>query len=482
MPNTITPSGTYASRSTAAPNVNTGPPTGRLFGVVYTAKGSVADAKYVGNMTDFETEFGGRLSVSPAYDSLDAYFLLGGQGGYLSRNALSTITSATANLSGSSGIAAVATAKSPGTWANGATFDVVNSTTTFTVKITLGTLVEQSYSLATVAELTSWANKFSTLFNFAAGGGSGLPITASAVAATGGTDNTAVDATSCETALARFDDQYGEGTVIMPGLTSSVLHRKALAHIASRPRTASLDLADGDQPTAVAAAQNLYQYAGRERATLNASTLVLPGGPLNATREVPWSVVIAAHASRSDASGAPGQALAGQERGAVTANGVPITGAYLKRQYSEADQGFLEAAGVTYAEHQVLGGTIGVPVTAADRTISDYNDQTVPTEYSDARVLMTAEGRMRRALAFVNFGSLGGDGGLVAAATGACIPLLADLYQAGVIGDGSMAYRQAYSVTVIPDRPNKRIVVTASIYCAVSARIVQINIVHYVGA
>lgn len=481
---TITPSGTYASRTTAVPNTSPAPDTEKVFAVGYTQMGSVTEAMYVGDMTDVQAKTGGRLSVSPFYDCMDAYFLLGGAGGYVARNALSTITSATATLAGSSGASLVATAKNPGTWPNGTTIDVVVTGGTYTVKVTPPSgVVEQSYTLATQADAVTWAAKFSKTVNFAVGGGTASnPVAVTGSTMTGGTDNTAVDATSLESALTRFDDQYGSGTVTAWGSTASVLHRKVLAHVSTRARTAALDLADGDAATAVAAAQNLYQYAGRERACLNVSTLVLPGGPLGAVREVPWSVVIAAHASRADRTAVPGVALAGQQNGVVTANGGPIPGATLKRLYSEADQGLLEGSGLTYAEPQVVGGVIGVPVTAADRTITDYNDQTVPTEYSDARVLMTTEARIRAALAFANFGSLGGNGKLVSQATAACIPVLTDLYDYGVIGDGLMSYKQAFQVAVTADRPGRRLIVTALVYCAVSARIVQINIVHAVGA
>src|SRR5690606_27280870 len=109
----------------------------------------------------------------------------------------------------------------------------------------------------------------------------------------------------------RFTRLLGPGTVIAPGSTTEALHKALLAHVATQDRVAALDLADGDATAAVTRATALYAEDGADKAALLASILTLPGGVLGTSREIPWSVVLAAQAAQADRLSAPGQALAG---------------------------------------------------------------------------------------------------------------------------------------------------------------------------
>lgn len=488
MPQAQAP-GIYFNDVAAPPQGDQGPQTGTAFAVLYTAKSPGDDKAWaVTSKADFNDKFGPLLSVSVADDWVDAYFKLNGGSGRLvvSRNVVLSTTPASVNLAGSAGTTLVVSAKSRGTLLNGWTVDVLVSSGTYSlvIKDGAGAVRDQSFPLTTRDDAVTWASAYAKNVVVTAGGGTAsAPVAVTASAMTGGTDSTSTDVASLTAAVARFDDQLGSGTVVIPGCTASVLHRVALAHVSTRPRTASLTLAPGYTATdAVAAAQNLYQYAGSDRATLCVQNLVLPGGVLGASRKVPWDVVIAAHAARADATTVPGVALAGETYGAVTgAGGIPIQGATVDTLYSEADRGLLDDAGLTVAITDVVAGQTGVPVTYSDRTITPYQAQDKYTEYSDARIRMVLHARALFRSKPSAFARLGGIGLAVAKLAGDLKTMAQDLYRADVL-DGA-TYEQAYQSSAVADKPNKAINVTLAAQSANSARTITVNIARpYQGA
>lgn len=465
--------GTYTTTTTTAPGGTPAPATGTAFIVGYAPKGSVTRAVPVRSLAEFESEFGGRVSVSPLYDSVDAFFRLGGGVAYVSRDCPSTAVAATADLPGGSGTSLVATATNPGTWGNNLDVTVAASGGSFTVTVLDGAdVVEVSPTLADPAAAVAWSAG-SRYVRLTAGGDTTDP-TAGTVSLAGGTDVTATTDVSLTAALGRFTRLLGPGTVLSPGATTEALHKALLAHVAGQDRVAALDLADGDASAAVTRATALYAEAGADKAALLASILTLPGGVLGASREIPWSVVLAAQAAQADRLSAPGQALAGHRFGAVL-----VPGAGLKRVYSDADRATLSDAGVTVATLDTIGGVPDTPQTFDDRTIQPYTSQRV-TEFSDARIGMAVAARLRAALAPFAFSSLGGQGAAVAQAYGACKPLAADMWEADHL-DGA-DYDDAYQLDVQADKPGRRLVASAAVKSAVSARVIQIHITQQIGA
>lgn len=475
--------GVYTNDVTAPAGTDFGVDTAKAFIVIYSEKGPDDRAVWCTSLADVQTNFGNRLAVSVGYDACDAYFQLGGKGAWVSRNIVASTTAATVNLAGTSGTTLVGTARSKGTWGNSITVDITGASAPYTVTVKCpGYTTETSYPLTTRDDAVTWAANYSKILTFAAGGGTGIPSVVTGSALTGGTDSTSTDATTLATALARFDKQKGAGTVIAPGLTANVLHQAIVAHCADKPRTFALDLADSaSAATQVGFAQALYSVSKIDRGVLCDPILVMPGGPLGSTREIPWSVVVAAHAAKSDtADQAPGTPLAGPINGAVLKDGSPIPGATLKRTRTDAERQQLDDAGVLTAITDVVNGTPGVPETYSDRTITPYYEPVLYTEYSDARTRMALQARAETALKLSVFTSLGGQGKAVAEATGRLRPLASDMWRDDVL-DGD-SYAAAYRTTVVADKANKKIKATLEADSAVSARTVEVNIVREYGS
>src|SRR5687767_9340931 len=102
--------------------------TAGAFMVGLVQKGSIIKAVTVRSMVEFEDVFGVRQSFGLVYDAAETFFREGGNKLTVSRIVGPAPVSATANMVGSAGTSMVATATSPGEWANG--YKVKSSTAT----------------------------------------------------------------------------------------------------------------------------------------------------------------------------------------------------------------------------------------------------------------------------------------------------------------------------------------------------------------
>lgn len=176
-------------------------------------------------------------------------------------------------------------------------------------------------------------------------------------------DPAAVTQPEWEAALGMFDDTYGPGQVLIPGVTDAAAHAALLSHSAATGRTVLLDAAaDATAADLSTAATGLAASAGAVRAGLIAPWVTVPG-PANTTRDVPGAVIAAGLAARGDAAaGHANNAPAGdQGRGAgAVHNGIDVT-----VHYSNADLDSLNDAGVS-----VIRQVRGTPTLYGWRSVS----------------------------------------------------------------------------------------------------------------
>lgn len=225
------------------------------------------------------------------------------------------------------------------------------------------------------------------------------------------------------TALALFDDSYGPGQALIPGVSTSAAHTALLDHANTLGRCVLLDGANNATATVLAAAATALADAdGAERAGFIAPWVTVPAAG-GATREVPGSVIAAGLAARGDGVvGHANHAPAGdQGRGAgLVRRGLDVT-----TKFTTAELDSLHDAGVS-----VIRPVRGEPTLYGWRSIS-----------SDDRFRQLNVGRMSMQLAtgiqaggeaFL-FRNIDGEGRLFAELEGFLRGYLQPLWTAGAL-------------------------------------------------
>src|SRR5580765_843583 len=267
----------------------------------------------VRSLSDFAANLGQRVTYSPLYDAVDAFFREGGDSAYINRVVGPAAVVATKNLNKGATPALIANALGPGTYGNSISVAVLAGVASgYRIQVLYnGVVVETSWDLTTQQDGIAWAAN-SDYITLTLGAAAGAPDAVAAAALAGGADdrNNITDA-NWLAALNKFDKGLGPGQVLAPGRTTDPGHQQLLDHAANFGRVALLDLPDsGTKATLETSVQNAKN--GNERyASAWAPWIVIPGVVANTTRTVPPSASVAGAIARVDSSDNPNTPAAG---------------------------------------------------------------------------------------------------------------------------------------------------------------------------
>jgi hypothetical protein len=414
---------------------------------------------------DFTRVYGARMNALPViFDSVDAYFRVGGGSLYFQR-AADGADPATGSLAGGT-----VTAGSGGAWGNDLTVELVTvpggafvdpftngrrkdrhersvwltydepvpaaGQVMGTVKIG-DKMVQVSQPISTAGDLKTWLASGS----YATFDASDLTtaLEPATVTLAGGADGTVpVSPDALAEAAANIPSDLGPGQLMAPGKSDYEEHAAILGAAAATDRVAILD-GDIDWLTNdYLTAAGLLRGAEEDRyGSLWGPWAVIPGLAPGTTRVVPWSPIEAALCARVDAAGNPNQAVAGNW-------GIPdyVTG--LVREFTSGDRETLLLAGVCTA-----ATVYGVVQAYAFRTLSDpAGPRQEWREFNWARLDMAIKARAKaRGQTFV-FSQLDGRNHTIAAFGGAMTSILIDYFNRDALfGDDPT---EAFSVNTGP--------------------------------
>jgi hypothetical protein len=280
------------------------------------------------SIDDFEDAFGGRVSYSYLYDSVDAFFRSGGRVCHVARVVSDTATRAGRNLSDGTATTLRIDAVGVGEYGNDTDVAVLTNAEdpsipagSFVIQFldTDGSVAEATPPLATKAEALAYAAANWTKATLTDAAGTDDPVALAAAALSGGAANRGAitDAEHAE-ALARLPKDLGPGQVANPGRTTTAAHEQLLDHARLNNRHAYLDLPDSAVVATVIAAAQAADGAADEQGGRHGEAFwpfaKVPGLAAFSTRLVPWSAIQAGLAARSDGLGNPNRPVAGIDR------------------------------------------------------------------------------------------------------------------------------------------------------------------------
>lgn len=306
--------GPVITQSSTPPNRSAPTDVGVWFVAGLTEKGALVPLE-ITSMADYATKLGARVSYGVLYDSLEAFFAEGGDTAVVSRVVGPAPVNATVNVFDASGSAApgdvalVATAESPGDWANLLNVNILagDQAGEFKVQVTHDTdttINELSPSLLDRDAAVTWSQT-SVYIRLTLGASNEDPRVQGPLSLATGTDDRAsiVDA-QWLAALNRFTKDLGPGQVSAPGRSTAAGHSQLLSHAQVNNRFALVDFAD----TATVATLTAAAAANRALATARygygfAPWATIPGLTPGTTRLVPYSAVQAGLEARNAGSG-----------------------------------------------------------------------------------------------------------------------------------------------------------------------------------
>lgn len=293
-------------------------------------------AVLVSSLEDFKTEFGGRLSYSVLYDSVEAFFAEGGPRAYVGRVLGPSPVRAFANIFDQAGstspgdVALVATAKDYGEYGNGLNVEVTVSGSDFTIIVSHDTdgVLENSGTLADRAAAVTWS-EVSDYLTITLGASAEDPRAQGPTSlTTGADDHASIAESNWEAALNLFTRDLGPGQVSAPGHATTQGHTDLLEHAEANNRVAILDTTNTSTVSTLRTTGTTARaLGGSEFGGLFTPWLTIPGITASTTRTVPPSPIVAAVIARSDGLGSQNQPAAG-ENGLVnypTGSAVTIT-------------------------------------------------------------------------------------------------------------------------------------------------------------
>jgi hypothetical protein len=470
----------YLSRDNAPPR-SAPTDTGTWFATGLTDKGAPADALTpITSLSKFEDVFGGRVSYSVLYDSLDTFFREGGSVAHVARVLGPAPVSATASLYDAVGSlvsdeSLIAAAKSAGEWGNALNVEVTVTGTDFVVIVSHDTdgVLDTSPLLADRAAAVTWAAA-SNYIRFTLGASAEDPRAQGPTSLAGGSDDrAAVTETQWTGALTQFTAALGPGQVSAPGRTTTAAHAALLAHARVYNRVGLLDTADAASKTTLIAAGNaLTALADARYGGLFAPWVTIGGLVANTTRTVPPAAVVAGVVARSDVSNDPGQAPAG-------VNGVSFTALGVTSTFSDTDVTDLNADNVNqlraFAQY---GGEVRV---YGWRSGADKDAAPLHWQLSDARLVMAIRAKAEDIAERYVFGQDDGRGLLLSDFAGELIGMLVPFYVAGgLYGDTpDEAFQVNASPAVNPSTDRAAGIIKAVVSLRVSpfAELVKLEVV-----
>lgn len=290
------------------PNQSGASETGTAFFVGVADRGPTDRAVLVRNMSDFERWYGGRLTTSYLWDSLNAFFREGGSQARISRVVGAAAAADTVTLD-DSGAADSLTVSSVGPGDTGLTVEVTAGTEAGTYRLVIaedGAIVERSPNLVTVDDAVNWAATHSSYVIITAVGSNPPAVVAATPLAGGDADHDGITATEKATAIELHIGSYGAGQLLYPGETSVTTRVALLNHARATSRVALLDTAnDPASATHTTDAEALRDDAGLEidaeqYGALFAPWVRAPGQILGTSIIVPPSAIVAGLIAHND--------------------------------------------------------------------------------------------------------------------------------------------------------------------------------------
>jgi uncharacterized protein len=306
--------GPVITQSSTPPTRSAPTDIGVWFVAGLTEKGQLVPIE-IHSMADYVAKLGARVSYGVLYDALEAFFAEGGDTAVVSRVVGPAPVSATVNVFDQSGsvvpgdVALVATAESPGDWANALNVNILagDQGGEFKVQVTHDTdttVNETSPSLVDRDAAVAWSQT-SAYIRLTLGASNEDPRVQGPLSLATGTDDRAsiVDA-QWLAALNRFSKDLGPGQVSAPGRSTAAGHSQLLSHAQANNRFALVDFAD----TATVATLTAAAAANRALATARygggfAPWATIPGSTPGTTRLVPYSAIQAGLEARNAATG-----------------------------------------------------------------------------------------------------------------------------------------------------------------------------------
>lgn len=307
------PGGTITTRDTASV-VSLPTDTGTAFIAGQSDRGPLA-ATLVQSLNEFITVMGDRVSYSPLYDSVDAYFKTGGNKCYIGRVVGPSATYGSHNLMDGAGtplVSLVATAIGPGAWSANYKVAVVAGVGAGTIRVQVtdssNVVLEDSGDLADQQHAIQWSSG-SKYIRLTLGSSAVLPVAAAAAALSAGADDRAsITDTQWANAYALFTSDLGPGQVFGPGRTTLAGHTQLITHAEANNRVALLDLQDS--PTEATLEADAQAVSSRFAAAF-APWVVIPGVTGGYERTIPPSALVAGMLAKNDPSFGPNRPAAG---------------------------------------------------------------------------------------------------------------------------------------------------------------------------
>lgn len=333
---------------------------GTAFFIGQTESGPVGEAVLITSLTQYINIFGQRTfngATPTLYDAVDAFFQEGGVQCYISR--VSGAGGAVAShilvdRAGTPLSTLQIEAIGPGTYGNAITVAVANGVpeNSYVLTVTNGSVLEISPPLYQPQDACNWAQNYSTIVNIMNLGSTTAapnnnPAVVSAVALSGGVDDTSPTDSVWVTALTAFLLDYGMGQVCAPCRTTAAVWEALIEHAQTFNRFALLD---GEN---IPTASQLIADAETVQATVPdpsygimlAAYPIYPGLPTG-TATPPYPRTISPAAA---VCGAMARLAAQSKNGDVAAaanNGFLNHATGVTQTYDYSDRGNLEAAGI----------------------------------------------------------------------------------------------------------------------------------------
>lgn len=455
--------GVEVSSAAMAPARGVPTDTGMCFMVGEAAQGPTDRPTRVTSLDEFTATYGARIPGTVSFDSVDAYFHVGGTVLYFQRaidGAIAATIAATAVAGGGTLDAA-----NEGAWGNNLSLEVVDTpggatqsggkgapqrslwltypeaqvAGAFMATVKVGTqAVQTSQPMDTADELALFLARGSYLR--LTGHTAGDPLVAGTVTLAGGLDGIVPvdDPDAIAAAAANIPAELGPGQLIAPGKSDLDSCGALLAAAAVTDRVTLLDGAVTDGTLELLNAAGLLRGALEDRyGSLWGPWAVIPGLAPGTSRVVPWSPVQAALCARVDAAGNPNQAAAGRWGEADYVQS-------LTQEFSAGDRETLLYAGVNTAA--TVYGTVQA---YGFRTLVDpAGARQEWLELNWARLDMAIKARSRAKGQDWVFSQLDGRGHTISAFGGVLTGVLKDLYDIDALfGDDPT---QAFAVNVSP--------------------------------
>lgn len=271
------------------PSGTTANPTSTLFVAGQTEKGPQGGALLVSSLADYILLYGNSISTAYTYETVETFFQEGGTRCFISRAIPDGAVSASSSLVDSATLEALKLlASGEGTWANTQlTASVVNSTTSFKVKVKSNTvIVYSSPAFTTVAQAVSEINSSAQarIYVSAVPGASALlPATVTDKVFAGGADgDVTMDAGDVVEAIAVFGSVTGPGAVCAPGMYDDTVYDALIAHAKSMNRVALLGFGQNETSSgAIAKADEYQETAGADGAAWFYPWVKIPRGEIS---------------------------------------------------------------------------------------------------------------------------------------------------------------------------------------------------------